>query len=445
MTDAAHSARAVRRALRILLAFAAVSLTGNAVGSLLTVMDARSSVGAELLSLFAAAGLIGLTAASAGWARATGSLLGRVAVVGIATVALFPVLNLATFLLDARDALPTLGIVVRIGLTVGFSCLALGVALRAHARGAALALAIALALLAALTTFASTFPRELGADVAVIFGQYGPLFRDALLVALLALARPRPDRGADASFVATGADHPALERALAGTVLYRNGLTVKVIAVIAVIPLGLLAAGVRSPGFGVVVGVLVVGATFLGELMMFLGLAGFRRQPVGAGGAIDASTAWTASVIALIMAGGTVWGLVASLGAASAARFLSASQFTTYPLFATFLGQLFFLTSIRRLGAWLEHPVVVMDARGLIVLVSGVLVLQLLRGMRSLSEVVAGPVGLLVAILLLVTAILALIQLFRLLEELARALRDKVFISPFEAEPALSKRPGADA
>lgn len=449
MTDDIIRARAARRGLGILLVFASISLAVGAIQALLALAkvdygDLRFVF--ELLEIGWRASLLGIAAGAAGWARASGSPLGYVGVVGIAAVALLPVVALFAQIADLGRDVRVVYDVARIGLAIGFASLAIGVALasRESARATALVLAGLVALLAALGVVVSIFPRVFGGDMVGIFGDYGPLLRDALLIPLLVVARPSAYPDDDAEFVATGADHPALKQARAGTVLYRNGLTVKVVAVLAGIAVGILAAGARSAGFAVIVLVLVGGATFVGEVMMFAGLAGFRRQPLGTGGAVDATTGWTASVFALITGAALIVGLVLALDDRHVARVVIAdSDITGYATVAGFLGQIFLLTSIKRLGAWLGRPKIEAGARGLLVLFSIVTGLQLLRGMPAVLRAFGAPGALILMVALLILSIIALVQLFGVLRELATALEEQIFLAPFDAPAQVTAAPDA--
>ena len=318
MTDVTLRDRAERRALGILTFFAATMLATGAIQLVLVLtekgFDDLRFVW-DLMQIVWRAAIIGLAAGAAAWGRATRSPLGLVATVGIAFIALAPVLSFVGEIFELGRDLRVIFDVSRLAYGVGYAALAVGVATKVQGatRGAASVLAGIVAVAGLLAVGVGVFPKVFGGDLVEIFGQYGPLIRDALLLALLIVARSAVRDVAPGPFYASVEEQSALKEALSGTNLYRNGLTVKVFAVFAGILLGILAAGARSAGFGVIVLVLVGGATFVGELMMFIGLARYRRQPLGTGGSVDATTGFVAAVFSVIMGLAAIVGLILAL------------------------------------------------------------------------------------------------------------------------------------
>lgn len=446
MTDVTLRDRAERRALGILTFFAATMLATGAIQLVLVLtekgFDDLRFVW-DLMQIVWRAAIIGLAAGAAAWGRATRSPLGLVATVGIAFIALAPVLSFVGEIFELGRDLRVIFDVSRLAYGVGYAALAVGVATKVQGatRGAASVLAGIVAVAGLLAVGVGVFPKVFGGDLVEIFGQYGPLIRDALLLALLIVARSAVRDVAPGPFYASVEEQSALKEALSGTNLYRNGLTVKVFAVFAGILLGILAAGARSAGFGVIVLVLVGGATFVGELMMFIGLARYRRQPLGTGGAVDATTGFVAAVFSVIMGLAAIVGLILALSDRHIARLLMDPDVTGYATVAAFLGQIFLFTSIRRVGAWLRQPAIEAGGRSLIVLFSIVTALQLLRGMPSVMKALGGAGALVLGLGMLVLTIIALVQLFGVLRELAASLHEQIFIAPFDGpEPAVAPR-----
>ncbi|PKN58987.1 MAG: hypothetical protein CVU56_03325 [Deltaproteobacteria bacterium HGW-Deltaproteobacteria-14] len=414
---------------------ATFALIGFAV---LSLFDFTMS-GAVVYTLYdrlSTAALVVLGASAYGWARVAGSRAGRVSGWLLLVVLAAVVLSFVTNLMDG----PAIGILWRVIAAthaVGYALFAFALAAPTPSRRPDALAWTGVALAGCGTILQLSLIAGVPVENAYVVSD---LLMYAGLVLVLVSVRAALRRGEAAARPPGPMDRDDLQAGLEGARTFKTGVVVQLVTLLAGLVLGLMAFGLRSRAVATLFALGVLAGTLIGQLLILQGVSRLRRLPAASGARAHGNAAWTIYLILFALSTVVV---VTSLLALVAPRLIDGMQDTeveSLAILPALIGQLLLFAGLARTGRWLRAPAVTRYARRAMLWFSVTAALQFPLRTPSFARDLglSGPVVLVLAVLLLASAVAALAQLFGVLATLDTALSRETWLAPFgdDEEPA---------